>query len=275
MIIAFEGLDGSGKTTQAKLLTEWLRAQGHKVSTTSPSVSLATKHAKKARRLTSRVHRLLAAADFWDRVENEVMPNIAAGEIIVADRWVHTAFARDRACALELDLVRRLYLGAPTPTICFYLRTSVETARARILADRHLKYHEAGMDLELTEDIGRSFEIFQTRVRDYYESSCVALPSQFPSWFLIDGELAIEDQQTSIRAAVEKVVEKVVKPMPRPSKRDAERDKLMLEAYAIARASKRGKHPRLARIQFGHMTEAELHELIEWHTGERPAELAA
>jgi len=63
--------------------------------------------------------------------------------------------------------------------------------------------------------------------------------------------------------------------MPQSSRRDPERDKRMLEAYSIARNSKRPKHPRLSRVPFGRMTEAELRELIEWHTGEPPAESAA
>ena len=63
--------------------------------------------------------------------------------------------------------------------------------------------------------------------------------------------------------------------MPHPSRRDPERDKLALQAYTLARSSKRGMHPRLSRIPFGRMTEAELHEFIAWHTPGTNQPLAA
>jgi len=199
MIIAMEGIDGSGKTTQAKLLTDWLRAGGHRVFTTrwnsSPIVTLATHKAKKTRSLTPRLHSLLAAADFTDRLENEILPALAQGDIIVADRWYYTACARDGARGVSWKLAE-LYETAPEPDICFHLQTSVETALSRILAEpeRRLKHYESGMDLGLSTDIQESFRLFQAKVLDRYDDFSLR-------W--IDGELPIEAQQDQIRAAVE------------------------------------------------------------------------
>ena len=203
MIIAIEGIDGSGKTTQAKLLTDWLRGAGHKVFTTrwnsSPTVTLATHKAKKTRSLTPRLHSLLAAADFTDRLENEILPAIAAGEVIVADRWTYTACARDGARGVSWKLAE-LYEMAPEPDVCFYLRVSVETALARILAepDRRLKHYESGMDLGLSQDIQESFRLFQAKVLDRYDDFSLRV---------IDGELSVETQQEQIRSQVQEAMQ--------------------------------------------------------------------
>lgn len=168
-----EGIDGSGKSTQIDLLYKWLVSQGHLVVFTewnsSPIVRSTTRRGKRDRLLTPMSFSLIHAADFASRVYMQILPALEAGAIVLADRYVFTAFARDGVRGVDRDWLRQLYSFAPVPTAAFYFDVPREEAIRRILEGRPaLKWYEAGMDLNLSEDPYESFRIFQGMIQEEY-----------------------------------------------------------------------------------------------------------
>jgi dTMP kinase len=174
-LIIVEGIDGSGKSTQLALLHRWLMAQGYKVFFTewnsSVLVRRSIKRGKKKDLLTPTTFSLLHAVDFADRLTYKILPPLKAGMVVLADRYVYTAFGRDAARGVHGDWVRAVYRFAPKPDLALYFRVPIEVALDRLLAGRaKLKYHEAGMDLGLSRDPVESFRLFQSRVLEFYDA---------------------------------------------------------------------------------------------------------
>ncbi|HEV8340879.1 MAG TPA: thymidylate kinase [Candidatus Binatia bacterium] len=199
-----EGIDGSGKSTQLSLLHKWLESEGYVVSfsewNSSPLVQDVTRRGKKKRMLTPMTFSLIHATDFADRTEHHIIPPLKAGAVVLADRYIYTAFARDVVRGVHPEWVRGLYGFAVKPTVAFYFRTPLDIAMKRILGGRDaIKYYEAGMDLHLTEDddIEESFRIFQGRIVEEYEK----MVDEF-GLVAIDATLSIEEQQAQMRQIV-------------------------------------------------------------------------
>lgn len=201
-LIVVEGIDGSGKSTQIRLLEKWLRYNGQRVFLTewnsSELVKEITSKGKKKGRLTPTTFSLLHATDFADRYERNIFPLLRAGYFVLADRYIYTAFARDVTRGCNLEWVRKIYNFAIKPDITFYFRTPIDTAINRILAGRpQLKYYEAGMDLNLSKDPYDSYRIFQSRIIEQYESMI-----ERENFTIIDATLGIEEQQKIMRSKV-------------------------------------------------------------------------
>jgi dTMP kinase len=173
-LIVVEGIDGSGKSTQLYLLKRFLELGGYKIHFTewnsSPLVKSATKRGKQERILTPATFSLIHAADFADRCERQILPLLEAGYLVLADRYLYTAIARDGARGCPVDWVREVYDYAPVPDITFYYRAPLDVSLKRILSGRpQLKYHEAGMDMGLSLDPVESFRLFQKKIQDQYD----------------------------------------------------------------------------------------------------------
>ncbi len=201
-LVIVEGVDGSGKSTQIRLLEKWLRHQHIPVFFTewnsSQSVREIISKGKKKARLTPTTFSLLHATDFADRYERNVFPLLRAGYVVLADRYVYTAFARDVVRGCDPRWVRNVYGYAVKPDIAFYFRVPVDIAYERIMRGRpKLKFYEAGMDLNLSKDPFESYRIFQGRIVDQYESMV-----ESENFTVIDGTLDIESQQKIIRQKV-------------------------------------------------------------------------
>ncbi|HEX9851096.1 thymidylate kinase [Candidatus Deferrimicrobium sp.] len=173
-LIAVEGLDGSGKSTQVYLIQRWLELSGYKVFFTEWNSSLivreATRKGKRRNLLTPTTFSLIHCTDFADRYERNILPMLKAGFIVLADRYKFTALARDTVRGCPQEWVEQLYSFAFQPDITFYFSLPLRTALDRILGGRPaLKYHEAGMDLGLSPDPVASFKIFQGRIHKAYE----------------------------------------------------------------------------------------------------------
>src|SRR5256885_7115838 len=116
-----EGTDGSGKSTQLQLLYQWLKAEGYPVFlsewNSAPLVKATTRRAKKRRLFTPATFSLLHATDFADRTERDIVPPLKAGAIVLADRYIYTAFARDVARGCDREWVRKVYSFAVKPTL--------------------------------------------------------------------------------------------------------------------------------------------------------------
>ncbi len=206
-LLVFEGLDGSGKSTQASLLGKWLSAQGYRVFATewnsSELVSSVIRRGKKKGLLTPTTFSLLHATDFADRFERRILPPLRAGYLVVCDRYAYTAFVRDAARGCDPDWVRTIYSFAPRPDLIFYFRVSVGTTLKRKLASRQkINYYEAGMDLGLADDVEESYEKFQTRLKREYER--IATTDRFT---LIDSSRSVEQIQAELRAHIRPILE--------------------------------------------------------------------
>jgi dTMP kinase len=203
-LIIVEGVDGSGKSTQIRLLEKWLRYVGVPVFFTewnsSEQVKQTISKGKKKNLLTPTTFSLLHATDFAARYERNILPLLRAGYVVLADRYVYTAFARDVVRGCSPDWVRDVYGFAIKPDIAFYFRVPIDVSFDRIVKSRpKLKYYEAGMDLNLSNDPYESYRIFQGRIVDQYESM-----ADTEEFIVIDGTQDIEEQQRHVR---EKVVE--------------------------------------------------------------------
>lgn len=201
-LIVVEGIDGSGKSTQLYLLKRWLEIGGYRLHFTewnsSPLVKSATKRGKQRRLLTPVTFSLLHAADFADRCERQILPLLQGGYLVLADRYIYTAFARDVARGCSPHWLRNLYRFAPVPDITFYFRAPLEVAVDRIMAGRpKLKYYEAGMDLGISLDRAESFRIFQERILNYYDQM---VPTD--KFVLMDGTVQVNLLQRQMREIV-------------------------------------------------------------------------
>ena len=201
-LIIVEGVDGSGKSTQIRLLEKWLKYMGMPVFFTewnsSETVKEITSKGKKKGLLTPTTFSLLHATDFADRYERHIFPLLRAGYVVLADRYIYTAFARDTVRGCHPKWVRSMYDFAVKPDIAFYFKMPVDIAFDRIVKGRpKLKYYEAGMDLNLSNDPYESYRIFQSRIVEQYES--MVRPENF---VVVDGTADIEDQQKVVRKTV-------------------------------------------------------------------------
>lgn len=172
-LIAVEGVDGSGKSTQISLLYKWLRGQGRKVFfsewNSSELVRGATKRGKKSQLLTPTTFALIHATDFADRYERQILPMLRAGFIVLCDRYSFTSFARDEARGCAPAWLRQLYGFAHPPDITFFFHVPVDVALERLVKARsEPSWFEAGMDLGMETDPRESFVIFQGRITAAY-----------------------------------------------------------------------------------------------------------
>jgi dTMP kinase len=201
-LIVVEGIDGSGKSTQLSLLSQWLRSLGCAVAfsewNSSPLVRQTMRRGKKKEMLTPTTFSLLHATDFADRMERYIVPMVKAGAVVCADRYAYTAFARDVVRGVSRRWVRNLYSFALRPNLAFYFRVPLDVALGRILGGRDaIKYYEAGMDIGLSRNVEESFRLFQGRILEEYDAMAGEL-----GFHVIDAAGSIEEQQRQMRAIV-------------------------------------------------------------------------
>lgn len=173
-IIAIEGTDGVGRSTQIAMLREWLEVQGYGVIETGwtrselmqPTIELA----KASNTLNKLTFVLLYATDFADRLEKEIIPALKAGFIVLSDRYIYTAMARAGVRGVDKTWTRNLYGFAIAPHLVFYLKIDEKTLIKRVLQSRGMDYWESGMDLKLGDDIYESFRAYQRSLLKEYSS---------------------------------------------------------------------------------------------------------
>ena len=171
-IIAIEGTDGVGRSTQIRLLREWLEVQGYGVIETGwtrselmqPTIDLA----KASNTLNKLTFVLLYATDFADRLEKEIIPALKAGFIVLSDRYIYTALARAGVRGVDRQWIRHLYGFGIAPHLVFYLKIDEKTLIRRVLQSRGMDYWESGMDLKLGDDIYESFRAYQRALLKEY-----------------------------------------------------------------------------------------------------------
>ncbi len=205
-LIVVEGIDGSGKSTQLHLIDRWLRSLGLPVFTTewnsSQIVKDITSKGKRKGLLTPTTFSLLHATDFADRYERNILPLLRAGYFVLSDRYVYTAYARDVVRGCSPGWVRKVYSFAAKPDLPFYFRVPIGVGMKRILVSRpKLKFYEAGMDLNLSNDVYESYRMFQSQIIEQYERM-----AEQEKFTIIDGSLDIEEQQEIVREKVSQLL---------------------------------------------------------------------
>lgn len=205
-LIVVEGIDGSGKSTQLQLAMRYLQAKGLRPFFTewnsADLVKTVTKRGKKKMSLTPLTFSLLHATDFAHRLVHNILPPLKAGKIVLADRYVYTAFARDVVRGCEREWVRRVYQFAPRPDRVFYFNVPIDVSVSRLLSGRaKLKDYEAGMDLNLAPDLVSSFKLFQTKILDEYGR----ITDEY-GLTEIDATRSIGDQQHVVRSLIDETL---------------------------------------------------------------------
>ena len=198
LLVAFEGPDGSGKTTQRKLFKTWLQAENYEVVSTkwnsSDLIKPLIKSRKTVRALNPEEFSLLHAADFRHRVEEVILPALWAGKLVIADRFLFTGLARDVARGLDLDWVLKLYQPLVWPDLVFYFSVSPVTSGKRVTATRMPTFYEAGQDVTAVDDPVESYQRFIGRVIREYESLALIF-----NFITVDAEQSIVEQHHQIR----------------------------------------------------------------------------
>jgi dTMP kinase len=206
-LIAFEGVDGAGITTQIKLVHQWLLGLGCRVFysewNSSEIVKEATGRGKKQQIFTPMTYSLVYATDFADRYDRQILPMLKAGFLVLCDRYTFTSFARDAVRGCDPVWLRELYNFAYKPDIVFYLDLPVHVALDRLAKSREkINYFEAGMDLRLSQDIFESYRLFQGRVHDQY----LTMARDF-GFTLVDAGKGIHEQQAAMREKISKAIQ--------------------------------------------------------------------
>ncbi len=208
LLIVVEGIDGSGKSTQLDLIRSWLIQEGFDVYFTewnsSKLIKSTTKRGKQKEILTPTTFSLIHCTDFSDRLDRTIIPPLQAGMVVLADRYVYTAFARDVARGVDRQWVRDLYNFAVHPDLAFYFDIPLEVAFQRIFRGRPtLKYYEAGLDLGLSRDPRESFSQFQARILAEYQQ----MVDEY-GLVVVRGDNTIESQQRKVRRVITAALQK-------------------------------------------------------------------
>ena len=164
-LIVIEGTDGAGRSTQIELLKPWLEELGHAVLDTGMTRSTLAgdgiRRAKEGNNLGRVTQSLFYATDFVDRLENEIVPALRAGFIVLTDRYVYSLMARALVRGMDPQWIRSIFRVALKPDAIFYLRLGIEQLVPRVVFSRGFDYWESGMDLYPGQDMYDSFCNYQ------------------------------------------------------------------------------------------------------------------
>jgi dTMP kinase len=173
-LIVIEGTDGVGRSTQINLLKPWLEQQGRAVLGTGIKRSeLAGRGIQKAQEghtLGRVTLSLFYATDFADRLENQIVPALRAGFVVLTDRYIYSLMARAIVRGVDPAWIRNVYSFALKPDAVFYLRIGVDDLIPRVVFSRGFDYWESGMDLHPSEDMYESFRKYQTALLAQFDT---------------------------------------------------------------------------------------------------------
>lgn len=201
-LIAVEGTDGVGRSTHIESLQEWLEVQGYGVVTTgwtrSNLMSKAIEMAKQGNIIDRWSFSLLYATDFADRLEHQIIPALRSGFIVLADRYIYTACARDYVRSGDRKWIRDVFGFALIPDLVCYLRIDVDTLALRVIESKGMNYWESGMDLRLGADLYDSFKKYQGPLIEEFDKMAEEFNFQ-----VIDARKPPEEIQDELRAKIQ------------------------------------------------------------------------
>lgn len=207
-LIVIEGTDGVGRSTHVTLLRTWLESIGYAVLDTGMTRSILAgrgiKNARRGHTLGRLTMQLYYATDFADRLENQMLPALRAGFIVLTDRYIYSAIARAVVRGADPDWVRAMYGIALVPDAVFYLRLkSPEQLAARVLSSgRGFDFWESGMDLGLANDYYDSFIAYQKLLLREFDR----MTGEY-GFRVIDANRPVRRVTNELRRAISKVIE--------------------------------------------------------------------
>jgi dTMP kinase len=209
-LIAIEGTDGVGRTTQIDLLREWIELQGHAVLETgwtrSNLMSKTIEAAKQGNMLNRMVFSLLYATDFADRLENEIIPALESGFVVLADRYIYTAFARDWMRGQDRQWIEDVFGFAIIPDLVCYLKIDIDGLIPRVIESGGMNYWESGADLHLGDDLYDHFRKYQSRMIKEFD----AMAERF-GFEVIDARASVDEIQKELRAKIAPLIARTPK----------------------------------------------------------------
>ena len=217
VFIVVEGPDAVGRTEQIKLLKWWLEQQGYAVSSQvglsrSALAGPELLEAKKGNALRPRTMALFYATDFYDQLENSIMPALRAGQVVLADRYVYSLMARAIVRGVEPDWIASIYSRAMVPDAVYCLLATPQKQIERTLARHgHLDFWESGMDLGLAPDMFDSFIRYQKKLKD----QLVKLQAKY-KFELVNANRSVNTIHRDLRARVQRVLEQHTPPKQDP-----------------------------------------------------------
>jgi dTMP kinase len=212
-LIVIEGTDGVGRSTHIALLRTWLESRGHAVLDTGMTRSVLAgrgiKEAKTGHTLGRLTMQLFYATDFIDRLENEMLPALRSGFVVLTDRYIYSAMARAEVRGIDSGWIRSIYSMALVPDAIFYLRpSSPQQLVERVLSSgRGFDYWESGMDLGLGEDFYDSFIQYQTRLLRVFDR--MGLEYNF---HVLNASRSVRSVASDLRRAVTKLIDEPATP---------------------------------------------------------------
>jgi dTMP kinase len=209
-LIAIEGTDGVGRSTHIDMLQEWLEVQGYGVITTgwtrSNLMSKTIEVAKQGNILDHWSFSLLYATDFADRLEHQIIPALRSGFIVLADRYIYTAIARDVVRSGDRSWIRNVFGFALVPDLVCYLRIDVDTLALRVIESNGMNYWESGMDVRLGADLYDSFKKYQGLLIEEFDK----MAEEF-NFEVIDARKPPDEIQDLLRAKIEPILTRTKK----------------------------------------------------------------
>jgi dTMP kinase len=206
-LIVLEGTDGVGRSTHIQMLRTWLEGEGFAVSDTglrrSPLTQPGLDAAKQGHTLGRLTMSLFYATDFADRLENQIIPALKAGFIVLSDRYLFSIIARDVVRGANPQWARTVYGFALKPDLVLYLRADVPTLVARIVHGRGFNYWEAGMDIRCADNLYDSFNVYQTRLVEQFDQ----MADEF-GFKVIDANRPIKTVFEDLRLNIKTLLEK-------------------------------------------------------------------
>ena len=169
---------------------------------TSRLIANVIDDAKDRNLLNATTYSLLYAADFADRLENQIIPALQSGFIVLLDRYFYTALARDVVRGQNIEWVKNLYEYAPEPDLVFYLDMPVDILLKRIIGTTGLDFYESGRDVGFSTDFYKSFEIYQNKCLEQYNQ----MKSEY-NFISIDGTKSIKEIHKIMNDEVQKLLD--------------------------------------------------------------------
>ncbi len=201
-LIVIEGMDGSGRSTQITLLTEWLESEGFAVETMglrrSGLVAKDIDALLAENIITKMTLTLMYATDFYDQLEHRIIPALRSDFVVLADRYFYTLIARAATRGIERDYLHGLYEMALRPDLTFWLNVRPEVAFEReFRKSQRISYWESGRDLSLSDDLYQSFIMYQAKIRKEFEAL-----SERHGFVALDGEASTSAVNTELRKRI-------------------------------------------------------------------------
>jgi len=201
-LIVIEGPDAVGRSTQIALLRQWLEQEGHAVLDTvmarSALAGKGIKMAKEGNTLGPITMTLFYTTDFADRLENEIIPALRAGFVVLIDRYTFSIMARAIARGEDRKWIEQVAGFALVPHAVFYLRTGVEHLVQRVVLGRgQFDYWESGMDLGLSRDMFDSFMKYQTLMEQTFRRLQVSY-----GFSIVDGMRSVEEINAELKKKI-------------------------------------------------------------------------